>query len=104
MAHLTEFETKHVIFGGVLDGMDLLKVMELEGSGDGTTARPIVVVDSGELDAQLVPLPLPANVAAAQTASTAPAAGAPSPENASELQPVAPPPSEQSRRQHRVRP
>ena len=95
MAHLTEFETKHVIFGRVLDGMDLLKVMELEGSGDGTTARPIVVVESGELDAQLVPLPLPANVAAAQTASTAPAAGAPSPENASELQPVAPPPSEQ---------
>ena len=51
MAHLTEFETKHVIFGRVLDGMDLLKVMELEGSGEGTTKRRVAIVDSGELDA-----------------------------------------------------
>ena len=51
MSHLTEFETKHVIFGKVVDGMDLLRVLELEGSGEGNTKRPIQIVDCGELDA-----------------------------------------------------
>lgn len=30
--------------------MDLLRVMELEGSGEGNTKRKITVVDCGELD------------------------------------------------------
>ena len=50
MNFLTEFETKHVIFGKVLDGMDVLRVMELEGSGEGTTSKRITIVDCGELD------------------------------------------------------
>ena len=51
MDKYTEFETRHVIFGKVLDGMDLLKVMELEGSGEGITKRKVTIVDCGELDA-----------------------------------------------------
>ena len=31
--------------------MDLLKVMELEGSGEGITKRKVTIVDCGELDA-----------------------------------------------------
>lgn len=63
MARLTEFETKHVIFGKVLEGMDLLKVMELEGSGEGVTSREVVVAECGELDESLTPLPPPPGIA-----------------------------------------
>ena len=59
MAHLTEFETKHCIFGVVLDGMDILRVMELEGAGDGVTKRPIVITACGECDADGRPLDAP---------------------------------------------
>lgn len=48
--HIKEFESKHVIFGKVLEGMGVLRAMELEGSGDGFTLRPIVISACGELD------------------------------------------------------
>ena len=48
MSHLTEFETKHVIFGRVLEGMDVLKVMELEGEGSGETKNLITIDDCGK--------------------------------------------------------
>lgn len=51
MDYLTEFETKHVIFGKVLEGMDIFKVMSLEGSGEGNTRNKIIIADCGELDA-----------------------------------------------------
>lgn len=79
MNFLTEFEAKHVIFGTVLDGMDVLKVMELEGSGEGTTSKRIVIVDCGELDesgARIDALGLAAMVEA-EAAAAAAASGAP---------------------------
>jgi len=51
MSYIKEFESKHVIFGKVLEGMDILRIINLEGSGEGFTARPVVIEDCGELDA-----------------------------------------------------
>jgi len=38
---------KHVVFGQVLEGLDVLRLMEAAGSQSGQTKVPIVVVDSG---------------------------------------------------------
>ena len=40
---------KHVVFGRVLDGMDLIKQVEAIGSGSGKTSKDVRIADSGEL-------------------------------------------------------
>jgi len=40
---------KHVVFGKVLNGMDLVKRIESYGSGSGSTSKVIKIADSGEL-------------------------------------------------------
>ena len=40
---------KHVIFGKVTKGMDVVKAVEAVGSGSGKTAQPVVITDSGML-------------------------------------------------------
>ena len=40
---------KHVVFGGVTDGMDVVKKIEAVGSQSGKTAKPVVVADCGQL-------------------------------------------------------
>jgi len=52
MARIREFESGHVIFGRVLDGLEALRLAELEGSAEGYTERPVVIYDCGELDAR----------------------------------------------------
>jgi len=42
---------RHVVFGKVTDGMNLVKRIETFGSGTGSTSKKIVVVDSGEIKA-----------------------------------------------------
>merc|ERR1711896_106111 len=41
---------KHVVFGKVVEGMDVATKMEAEGSQEGKTAKKVVIADSGELE------------------------------------------------------
>ena len=42
---------KHVVFGKVVKGMDVVKAVEAIGSGGGETSKKVVVADCGEIDA-----------------------------------------------------
>jgi peptidylprolyl isomerase len=39
----------HVVFGEVVEGMDVLKKIEAVGSSSGDTSKPVVIADSGQL-------------------------------------------------------
>jgi cyclophilin family peptidyl-prolyl cis-trans isomerase len=40
---------KHVVFGKVIDGEDVVKSIEKQGSGSGKPNKKVTIVDSGEL-------------------------------------------------------
>ena len=40
---------KHVVFGRVVEGYDVIETVEKVGSSSGKTAKPVVVVDCGQL-------------------------------------------------------
>ncbi len=40
---------KHVVFGRVLEGMDVVSAIEAVGSQSGSTSKPVVITASGEL-------------------------------------------------------
>ncbi|KAF5752029.1 Peptidyl-prolyl cis-trans isomerase [Tripterygium wilfordii] len=40
---------KHVVFGKVVEGMDVVKAAEKVGSGSGKVSKPVVIADSGQL-------------------------------------------------------
>ena len=40
---------KHVVFGSVTKGMDVVKAVEAVGSQSGKTERPVVIADCGQL-------------------------------------------------------
>ncbi len=40
---------KHVVFGNVVEGMDVVKAVERAGSASGRTAAKVVITDCGEL-------------------------------------------------------
>ena len=40
---------KHVVFGQVVEGANVVKLMEAVGSRSGTTSKPVVIADSGQL-------------------------------------------------------
>lgn len=40
---------KHVVFGRVVEGMDVVKAIEAKGSQSGKTSTDIVIADCGQL-------------------------------------------------------
>ena len=40
---------RHVVFGNVLDGMDVVYKIEAVGSGSGAPSKRVTIVDSGEI-------------------------------------------------------
>jgi cyclophilin family peptidyl-prolyl cis-trans isomerase len=40
---------KHVVFGDVIEGMDVVRAVEAQGSRSGSTKTKITIADSGEL-------------------------------------------------------
>ncbi|CBK24925.2 uncharacterized protein [Blastocystis hominis] len=40
---------RHVVFGKVIEGMEIVKQIEAVGTGSGTPTKKVVIVDSGEL-------------------------------------------------------
>ncbi|KAL8540112.1 hypothetical protein ACS0TY_001633 [Phlomoides rotata] len=40
---------KHVVFGQVVEGYDVVKAIEKVGSGSGRTSKPVVIADCGQL-------------------------------------------------------
>ena len=41
----------HVVFGKMIDGEEIIDAMELQGSGSGQCASPVVIADCGEVSA-----------------------------------------------------
>ncbi len=48
---------RHVVFGRVLEGMDVVKQIEAQGSQSGRTRQPVKIVKSGELKDEAAPAP-----------------------------------------------
>lgn len=46
---LVRLDGRHVVFGKVLSGMEVLYKIESEGSESGLPKRKVVILDSGEL-------------------------------------------------------
>jgi cyclophilin family peptidyl-prolyl cis-trans isomerase len=40
---------KHVVFGSVVEGMDIVRKMESCGSGEGKTSKTVTIADCGQL-------------------------------------------------------
>merc|ERR1719444_323113 len=51
-AETSWLDGKHVVFGQVTDGMDVIKAVEAVGSQSGTTSRKVMVDASGEIPLQ----------------------------------------------------
>merc|ERR1712066_304463 len=45
----SHLDGKHVVFGKVVEGMDVVKAIEAVGSGDGKTSKKVVISECGEL-------------------------------------------------------
>jgi len=45
----SHLDGKHVVFGSVVEGMDVVKIIEAVGSADGKTRSKVVIADCGEL-------------------------------------------------------
>merc|ERR1719265_1596072 len=42
-------DNRHVVFGKVIDGMDVVQAVEAVGTQSGKPSKPVTLVDSGEL-------------------------------------------------------
>jgi peptidylprolyl isomerase len=46
---LLEQQGRHVVFGKILEGEDIVKKIEAEGTNSGTPKNKVTIVDSGEM-------------------------------------------------------
>merc|ERR1719221_2410223 len=46
----THLDGKHVVFGAVIEGMDVVKSVEAVGSSGGETSKKVVIAECGELE------------------------------------------------------
>merc|ERR1712217_585985 len=46
----SHLDGKHVVFGSVKEGMNVVKKIEAVGSQNGKTAKPVVIADCGQLE------------------------------------------------------
>lgn len=49
IARIQWLDGKHVVFGRVTEGMDVVKAVEGQGSQSGKTTKDIVIADCGQL-------------------------------------------------------
>ena len=50
-AQTSWLDGKHVVFGRVVEGADVVVAMEAVGSGSGTTSKQVTIADCGEIEA-----------------------------------------------------
>ena len=50
-----ENDGRHVAFGAVTSGMDVVRVVEAVGTGNGTPSQAVTIIDCGELKARPCP-------------------------------------------------
>ena len=48
-AQTSWLDGKHVVFGSVVEGMDVVRAIEGVGSGSGATSQKVMIADCGQL-------------------------------------------------------
>jgi cyclophilin family peptidyl-prolyl cis-trans isomerase len=70
---------KHVVFGRVVEGMEVVRKVEALGCKEGTTSAEVVIVDCGEMEGYVAPAVVPTTPVPAATSAVKEAAASATP-------------------------